>query len=336
MRAVSILLAALALAAPATAAPGLIVGVDDDTAKWIGRSSAAFAVYRDLGLRAVRVTLDWQPGQLQPTRVQATELARAASGAGGIRVVLAVTGPADAPPLDDVARADYCSYIAGVLLRYPQFGDVVIWTEPNSARFWKPVSPEAYATLLARCTPQLHAVRAGVNVIGASAARGSMRPATFWRRVGRAGGLLDTIGHNPYPADSSEPPDAVHRDGRIGEGDYASLVAALQKGFGRTPPIWYLEDGFQTAAGDRAALYRGVETERRPAADQGAQLAAAIRLAYCQPLVQAFFNFELVDEHDLHGWQSGVLYADGTPKPSYTALQEVVAQVNGGELACPR
>ena len=334
MRLLASVLVAFVLAPAAVAGPGLIVGVDDDTSKWIGRSGAAFAVYRALGLDAVRVTLDWQPGQWQPTRTEVTELARVDSGAAGIRVVLAVTGPADAPPLDGGARSSYCGYVAGVLRRYPSFSAVVIWTEPNSARFWKPVSPEAYAALLAECAPVLHSARPGVTLLGASAARGSMRPATFWERVGAASGVVDAVGHNPYPADSSESPAATHRDGRIGEGDYARLVQALKRAFGRVPPIWYMEDGFQSDVSERRPLYRGTETDRRPTADQGAQLAAALRLAYCQPAVAAFFNFELVDERGLAGWQSGLLYADGAPKPAYAAFREVVSQVRGGAVAC--
>lgn len=338
MRLLATVLVALALAPSALAGPGLIVGVDDDTAKWINRSAAAFAVYRDLGLRAVRVTLDWQPGQLVLSRTDAVELNRVVAGAWGIRVVLAVSGGPDDAPVDDAGRAQFCAYVAGVLQRYPSIGDVVIWTEPNSARFWKPVSPEAYAALLARCYGVLHAVRPGVNVIAASAARGTMAPAAFWKRVGAAAAgaaVVDAIGHNPYPASSSEDPAARHRDGRIGEGDYDRLVKVLGRAFGRVPPIWYMEDGFQTPVDPRRWLYSGTETEKHLTADQGAQLAAAIRLAYCQPDVGAFFNFELVDERSLAGWQSGVLYADGTPKPSYLALKQAVSDASRSAIACP-
>src|SRR5438128_364661 len=125
-----------------------------------------------------------------------------------VSAVLAVAGPADAAPVDEAGRAAYCGYVAGVLRSYPQIGDVVIWTEPNSARFWKPVSPQAYAALLSACYALLHAARPGVNVIGASAARGTIPPATFWKRVGAAADALDTVGHNPYPADPSEDPGA--------------------------------------------------------------------------------------------------------------------------------
>ena len=56
--------------------------------------------------------------------------------------------------------------------------------------------------------------------------------------------------------------------------------------------------------------------------------------AYCQPGVGAFFNFLLADEPSLAAWQSGVLWADWTPKPSFDALSEVVAQVRAGAIDC--
>ncbi len=99
-----------------------------------------------------------------------------------------------------------------------------------------------------------------------------------------------------------------------------------------------MEQGFQTAVDPaKASFYHGTETDRQtpprprrparrrrpagPAPDQATQLADALQLAYCQPAVAAFFNFELADETDLAGWQSGLLWADLTPKPSYQRVQ---------------
>jgi hypothetical protein len=62
----------------------------------------------------------------------------------------------------------------------------------------------------------------------------------------------------------------------------------------------------------------------------------SIRLAYCQPHVQAIFNFLLQDEPDLGAWQSGVLWADGTRKGSYAALRRVVGEVNSRSVDCTR
>ena len=112
-----------------------------------------------------------------------------------------------------------------------------------------------------------------------------------------------------------------------------------------------MEQGFQTAVPeDKRALYSGAETERlalapvagrstastEPAPDQATQLADAVRLASCQPAVGAIFNFELADEPDLSGWQSGVLWADRTPKPSYAAFKDAIADSAAGKVDCNR
>jgi hypothetical protein len=60
--------------------------------------------------------------------------------------------------------------------------------------------------------------------------------------------------------------------------------------------------------------------------DQAEQLRDAIELAYCQPAVAAFFNFELVDERRLSGWQSGVLWADWTRKPSFATFETAIKE----------
>ena len=60
------------------------------------------------------------------------------------------------------------------------------------------------------------------------------------------------------------------------------------------------------------------------------------RLAYCQPAVGGFFNFLLADEPNLRGWQSGVLYPDWTPKPSYDAFKRVIAEANSHRVNCAK
>jgi hypothetical protein len=343
--AVACLALAFALAPAARADPGLFVGVDDDLAKWLKNPHASIAVERDLGLRAVRYSVRWQPGRSALDPETRGELARAVPAAFGLRVVLSITGTAHDAPLDETARDTYCSFVRDTLRRFPVVNDVVLWNEVNTPAFWSPQqgAPAAYEALLARCWDVLHAYRADVNVIDSTAARNS--PGDFLRGIGkalRASGrtrpVLDTAGHHPYPATNAEQPGRVHRPGSIGQGDLPRLQDALRDAFGDVPPVWYLEDGWQSTvpAVERHA-YDGAETVA--AVDPGTQadrLTAAVRLAYCQPGVEAFFNFELVDEHRLGGWQSGVRYADGTPTPAYAALKETVAQVNGGALACRR
>lgn len=336
MRILAAALAALAFASPASSAPGLLLGVDDDSLKWYGHTSSLVSIYRTLGLDAVRVTLSYPPD-----RSERTELQRIAQAGRSVRIVLAVTGSATAPPLDDASRAAYCGYVAGVLRRYPQVHDVAIWTEPNSSTFWQPQrgAAAAYEALLATCWDTLHAVQPAANVIATSAPHA--RPGDWYAAVGkayRASGrtrpILDTVGHNAYPDTSAELPTARHAHRSIDEGDLDRLTAVLTKAFGRLPPVWYLEDGFQTSS--TLPLYTGSENEKRPVSEteQAAQLTRAVQLAYCQPGVTGFFNFELRDDADRSGWQSGLLRPDWSPKPAFAAYVAAVGAARRGAVDC--
>ena len=382
---------ACTLVGPAQGGRGLLIGVADDELKWNAtpQSQAALAYTRDLGLRAVRVTVPWRPGETRlavADRPPVDHMILSTWGRG-LRVVLAVYGRPDDAPQTDADRADYCTFVASLLRRYPGVNDVVIWNEPNTSRFWRPqfaadgtsVAPASYESLLARCWDTLHAVRGGVNVIAASAPRGndnpsassnvSHSPVNFYRKLGQAyrqSGrrlpILDTVGHNPYPTRNAEPPWAHHPSSTtIGEGDYDKLLSVLQEAFGGTGQplpgqgrvsIWYMEQGFQTAIDPaKSSLYSGLETDplvlppwiaRSPAGtastgpDQAMQLRDALELAYCQPAVGAFFNFELADEPNLAGWQSGLLWTDLTPKPSYQPFKAAVKAVTSGHVDCTR
>jgi hypothetical protein len=330
------LAAAVILPARAAAGPGLLLGVDDDSLKWYSHTYSLVSIYRTLGIGAVRVTLDYPPD-----RSERTELQRIATAGRSLRVVLAVTGSPTAPPLDQPSRDAYCGYVASVLRRYPFVHDVAVWTEPNSSTFWQPQhgAAAAYEALLATCWDTLHAVQPAANVIATSAPHA--RPGDWYlaigkayRASGRTAPIVDTIGHNAYPQDSAESPSAHHHHS-IDEGDLDRLTRALRRAFGTAPPVWYLEDGFQTTGGP-ALLYSGSETDRRPVSesDQATQLAAAVRLAYCQPGVAGFFNFELRDDPSLAGWQSGLLRPDWGAKPAFAAYQQAIAAARDGTIEC--
>lgn len=199
----------------------------------------------------------------------------------------------------------------------------------------------------------------------------SISPANFITDMGLAykadahsGRIFDEWGQNVYGENSSERPWKSHPGNTdIAEGDYSRLMNALSSAFsgtGQPVPgtngvtIWYLETGYQTQIDStKSNLYTGTENDAHPlvpvasngdiethpadtspAPDQGTQLVDAIRLAYCQPAVGAFFNFMLADESNLAGWQSGVLWADWTPKPSYGAFKSVISEVNSGSVNC--
>jgi hypothetical protein len=361
--------AVLAVSAASAADPAVqeprdsfVIGVDDDHAKWLARPDGLVAKYRDLGLEAVRITVPWRRGQSRPTNVRVYLHRAAMLIQRGQRVVLSVFGKPSEAPLDATGRRQYCDFLHYVLLRIP-FRDVVIWNEANSPRFWPAAAgAPAYEALLSACWRRLHRLRPDINVISTTAAH--YDPAGFVRALGRAyrergrkHPILDTFGHNPYPNNASEPPWVRHADPRtVGQGDLDRLLRAIEDGFGDTAQpspgegrttVWYVETGFQTVVPRaKRRYYRGEETDPfavPPLApegtepwvrDQARQLRDALLLARCQPAVGAFFNFELLDEDRLAGWQSGVLWRDGTHKPSYDSFKTAIQLVRSGELDC--
>jgi hypothetical protein len=370
-------------AAPA-AGPSFFVGADEDALLW-GNSSQTATAARTLGLRSIRITLQWKPGQTQvPTGYQ-NALKRLVLDSYGIRVVVSVYGLAADTPRTPDARTAYCSFVADLLRNNPEIDDVAIWNDPNDGTSWTPqfgaggasAAPADYEALLAQCYDQAHAVRKSANVIAVAVSKASNTPGAFtlawhppaawftqlsaaYKASRRAQPIFDTLGYAPHPANSAERPWTKHPGASgIGLGDYATLMSTLTTAFrGTAQPvpgqgttkIWYLAQGFQSAPDPGRAGFTGTETDPSPvpswsaqeAADQGSgpgvdqavQLQDAIRVAYCQPAVGAYFNFHLYDERDLSGWQSGVFWPDGQPKAAWKGLGNVTAAVNARSINC--
>jgi hypothetical protein len=340
----------------------MIVGVTDDTAKWMVRQDGIVAVHRDLRLMAVRVTIPWR-GQAKPSPLQEVYLQRIRRMTQlNERIVLAVYNEAEFAPTTPAARNRYCGFLQRFVKRVPLIHDVEIWNEANSPTYWpQSAGAESYTKLLARCYDVLHNRPFPMNTITSTASRHD--PANFifgigdtYRALGRKRPLFDTFGHNPYPENSAEPPWVVHLDSDlIGQGDYETLMNVLHTAFDDTAQpvpgnrgvtIWYVEDGFQTVPPhEKRRYYRGRENDRYAlpavapagdAVDQATQLRDAILLAYCQPAVAGFLNFGLLDEDRLGGWQSGLLYRDGTRKPSYDAFKAAIAEVRRRDTDCTK
>jgi hypothetical protein len=100
----------------------------------------------------------------------------------------------------------------------------------------------------------------------------------------------------------------------------------------------YAEFGVQSRIPpEKADMYTN---ENRPASEDAVSEALqaryyreALALAYCQPTVTAFLIFHVSDEHDLLRWQSGLYYADDTPKSSMPAVRQAVQDVRERKIA---
>ncbi|MGH2999691.1 MAG: hypothetical protein ACRDNM_10360, partial [Gaiellaceae bacterium] len=282
---------------PSHPARTLIVGVDDDTLKWTPFPLTVVRRQESLDASAVRVWVPWR-GEIVPTAVRRVELSRAETAARKTTVVLAVFGFGASTPTAAWQQRRFCGYAKAALALVPNAKAVVVWNEANSPAYWRG-TPAQYESLLARCYGELHSKHVAVLDSTASAhnpIRFLDALAIAYRASKRTQPIVDGFGSNPYPLTPTELPSVVHTGDFLGEGDYTRLVTTLQA-FGRTPSIWYLEDGFQTT--------------KISAAQQARDVTSAIDMAACQPDVRAFFNFELVDESRTIGWHSGLIWRGG-------------------------
>jgi hypothetical protein len=342
----------------------------------ITASKAKLDLLRLGGLNAVAITSVWAPGLTAPTAAEQAVLSNleAASKLAGVRVYVTVTQfGSKTTPLSEQDQTDFAAYAAAVARAYPSFKDIIVGNEPNLNRFWLPqfaadgsdAAAVAYEQLLAHTYDALKAVSPSIQVIGVAVSprggdkpdgtRPTHSPTTFIRDIGqayRASGrtlpLMDAFDIHAYEDDSSIPPSATHPNTTtIALADYDKLVALLGEAFdgtaqrGSTLPIFYGEFGVEAQIpGAKAGLYTGRElTSTVKPVDEATQAAyyqQALTIAYCQPNTEAFMLFHAFDETDLDRWQSGLYYADGTPRPSRDVFAKAARAARGGVLAkCP-
>ena len=220
----------------------------------------------------------------------------------------------------------------------------------------------AYESLLAKTYDALKGVNPDLNVIGVALSprggdvwnskRPTHSPQTFiadvgaaYRASGRTTPIMDAFAIHPYLEKSSLPPTFAHpRSKNIGLADYGKLVASLGKAFdgtaqpGSTLPIVYDEFGVQSKIPpSKAHAYTNLNTKRAqdsvPESTQAAYYRQALRMTYCQPNVVGMLLFHVSDERDAKAWQSGLYYADDTPKSSLAPVREVIEAAANGTLA---
>ena len=328
------------------------------------------------GFDGVRVTQVWKLGETAVSAADATILRNVTTAArlSGVQVLTTVMNVGSSTtPLSDTDQADFASYAASIVRGNPAVTRVIVGNEPNLNRYWLPqytsdggdAAAPAYESLLAKTYDALKAAAPAVTVIGGAVSpRGSDRPGTIrdthsptvfiadlgaaYRASGRTTPIMDAFAFHPYEDNSSVAPVAgVHPNTTtIALADYGKLVALLGTAFdgtaqsGSTLPIYYDEFGVESLIpAAKQGLYTGTEPATTKPVDEATQAAyyrQAIQLAFCQPNVRGLFLFHAFDETSLPAWQSGLYYADGTPKSSLVPVRAAMAESRRGVVAaCP-
>jgi len=329
---------------------------------------------RDAGFDTAVVSAMWQHGQRRPSASLLGSLRIVSRTTRKARMQLAVViwhGLGRDTPKTPADRAEFAAWAAALVSALPSVRYAIVGNEPNLSTFWKPqfgaggsdLAARNYADLLARSYDAIKAARPSVQVLGgalsprggdrAGGSRPTHSPTAFIRDLGaayRASGrdkpLMDAFAFHPYMEASRDSPSAAHpQNTTITLADYPKLVALLGQAFrgtaqqGARLPVYYTEFGVQTAVPTaKRRFYSDLQSPARTDSvsfgTQGSYYRRALQLAYCQPTVRGLFVFHTFDEGDLGGWQSGLYFADRTPKPSLPAFKRAVADLRAGRLGC--
>jgi hypothetical protein len=339
-----------------------------------GFARAQVDLSHNAGFDAAAVSAMWQRGQRRPpaSLVRVLGNVAAATRRSGMQLVVVVWhGLGRDTPQTPAERADFAAYSAALVKALPQVRAVIVGNEPNLSTFWKPqfgaggsdLAARAYADLLARSYDAIKAARPEVQVLGgALSPRGGDRPGgsrpthsptafirdlgAAYRASGRDRPFMDALASHPYMEASKDSPSSKHPDNTtITVADYPKLVALLDQAFrgtaqqGARLPIYYTEFGVQTAVpAAKRQFYADLDSPARTDSvsfdTQAEYYRRAVELAYCQPTVRGLFVFHTFDEPSLGGWQSGLYFADRTPKPSLPAFKRAVEDLRSGRMHC--
>jgi hypothetical protein len=340
---------------------GVAFGVAEDASKYANDGgNTVYASLKELGMSENRWTLTFNGDPDTIGDASFLDRAAPAAAAAGIDVILSLfPGNAQTPN-----PSTFCQWAADVATRYPTITKFIIGNEVNATRFWSPqhtstdpnAGPDTYEALLAQCYDALKAVNPNIQVIGMGLAPravdgNSTKPLDFIRAVGaayKASGrtqpIMDMLAVHPYPnpnaSPSPAPDNAVYQNpGFYGIPQLDRVKQALYDAFAGTGQpttagglkLVVDEIGYQSNETGNP-LYTGTETSPTVTeAQQATYYARVVQLYACDPTIADVLFFHLIDETNLDvtptsgGWQSGLEHPDGSPKPSFAAVQQAIA-----------
>src|ERR1043166_3189925 len=264
--------AALRVAAPVSAAPGIQYGIQDDA--WLldgpGTLQHRLDIVQSLGVTTARFTIHWDTvAPRRPSRaLAANDPAYRWGGiddvlnglhARGIAPLVTLYGtPGWAnghkkPNVAPTSASTFADFAFAAAKRYRFVRKWTIWIEPNQRLSPARTSPRLYVTrLLNPAYVALHRANRHVLVAGGVTAprgnTGGYGPLAWVRGMAAAHAKLDAYAHNPYATRPRESPlsGACPYCDVISVANLGRLTKELRRDFGRSIPIWLTEYGYQT------------------------------------------------------------------------------------------
>jgi hypothetical protein len=274
----------------------------------------------------------------------------------GWPVLVTISGPvpkwATAAKLDNLTRPSATAFGAFVTAVGRKFGEQIdtwaIWNEPNQPQFLRPQfarggqaeSPKIYRGLYQAAVRGLEAAGQGADtiLIAETSPRGNRRvvaPLRFlrgmlcldsgYRKRGKCGALrADGYAHHAYTTRQGPyfvPPVPSSRDD-VTIGVLSRLTSALDRAraagaLTKRLPLYLTEFGIQSVPDTQQGVSLAEQVENR---------AISERIAWTNPRVVAFSQYLLRDSdptgpREYGGFESGLRFADGRPKPSLAAFR---------------
>ncbi len=275
----------------------------------------------------------------------------------GWEVLVTISGPvpkwATAARRDNVTRPSPTAFAAFVTALGRKFGDQIntwaVWNEPNQPQFLRPQfarggqaeSPKIYRSLFQAAVRGLANAGQGDDkvLIAETSPRGNrsriVPPLRFMRgmlclnsryKKRRACGALDADGyaHHAYTTRQGPyfVPPAPHSKDDVTIGVLSRLTKALDRAqaagaFRKRLPIYLTEFGIQSTPDTQSGVSLAKQVQFR---------AISERIAWTNPRVVAFSQYLLRDsdptgKNEYGGFESGLRFADGRPKPSLRAFR---------------
>jgi hypothetical protein len=340
------LLAAIAAAAivsaataPARAAtPGLVLPGGGGAG-----TPQALSTVSQSGAKWARVFMNWDSsepsnGSFDQSYINAFQQMGQKLGQSGTKLELVVTnapgwatglGDANNPPQNPADFAAFFSYVVPKLK-----GSVAaweIWNEEDANVFWKaPVDAARYAAILKAVYPVIKAADPTATVLVGGLTGNDY---SYLDKVYAAGGgsSFDAVAVHTDTACNLVSPYSYYRDGgRIAQWSFLGYREVHQTmvdhGDG-AKPIWMTELGWSTStAVCNQGQWAGQKAGGVSEADQATFLKRAYHCLAQDPYVPVAMWFNLSDSGaDTPDTRFGLMRADGSAKPAWTAFQDVVA-----------